>query len=210
LIHFALFLLLRYYVCYFVMNLSKFYRCICCNACRLLKFAIRSQVSKLECPTVECRCLLFSSGGAGYRREFWLLSISVLHVRPFRATEYQIGHSVGEGRGRQWATAVVGGDHARRSSDQSNPRDLDIHSLAGSHDWILCFCVWKMNTCCIKHVGMYIATTFTGNRMDIFLGTDRKWLWTDGQTKEMRLCCWDQWTWSSRKPIAADGLVACT
>lgn len=120
-----------------------------------------------------------------------MLSISVLHVGPFKATERQIGHFGGERRGRQWATVIVGGDHARRSSDQSNPRDLDTHSLARSHDWNLCFCVWKTSARCIKHVGMYthIATTFTRNRgwIFFFLGTDRKRLWTDGQTEEMRL-----------------------
>lgn len=143
-----------------------------------------------------------------------MLSISVLHVGPFRATERQIGHCRGEGRGRQWATVIVGGDHERRSPDQSNPRDLDTHSLAGSHDWILCFNVWKTNSCCIKHVGMYnvyIATTFTGNRGWIFfLGTDRKSLWTDGQTEEMRLRR-RQRTWSSRKPryLQTRGLVVC-
>lgn len=87
--------------------------------------------------------------------------------------------------GRQWAIVIVGGDHARRSSDQSNPRDSDTHSLAGSHDYGLC--VWKTNntyckTCQHVHI---IATTFTGNRMDIFQGTDRKRLRADQRKKEM-------------------------
>jgi len=136
-----------------------------------------------------------------------LLSIFVLHVRPFGATERQIGYCEGEGRGRQWVTVIVGGDHARRSPDQSNPRDLDTLTRGVSRLDSMFLCVeneYLLYKAC-WHVYIYIATTFTGN---IFF-----WRQTGNDcrrtTGEMRLRRRKR-TWSSRKLRYLQPCVACT